>query len=258
MGSLLVKIEMFILILIRISSLFVTSPLFGRRNLPTIFKIGFSFVVAILLVNVVEVPESISTFGMYEFAILAMKEFMIGVILGFVSYLVFAAIYLAGQLIDTQMGLGIVSVIDPASNIQVPVTANFYYTLAMVIFLTMNGHYILIEALVKSYSILPVGAAALTDSMMAHFVNIMAQMFIIGFKISAPVIAAILVCDVALGILARTMPQMNIFLVGLPLKILLGFVVIMITLPAFIMILNYMVDSINVQTTTMMKEMVPK
>ncbi len=258
MGSLLVKVEMFILILIRISSLFVSSPLFGRRNLPAIFKIGFSFVVAILLVNVVKAPEAIGSFGMHEFAILAMKEFMIGVIMGFVSYLIFAAIYLAGQLIDTQIGLGIVSVIDPVSNIQVPVTANFYYTLAMVIFLTMNGHYILIEALVSSYNILPVGAAALTDSVMVHFVNIMAQMFIIGFKISAPVIAAILICDVALGILARTMPQMNIFLVGLPLKILLGLTVIMITIPAFIMIVNFMVDSIDVQTTTIMKEMVPK
>lgn len=258
MGSLLIKMEAFILILIRISSLFIVSPLFGRRNLPTIFKIGFSFMVALLLINATVIPASLNLFGLYEFTIAAMKEFIIGIILGYISFLIFSAIYLAGQLIDTQIGFGIVSVIDPASNIQVPITANFYYTLAMVIFLTMNGHHMLIEALVKSYNILPMGTTIISDSMLPHIVRLMGEMFIIGFKISAPVISALLICDVALGIMSRTMPQMQIFFVGMPLKILLGLVVIMITIPTFLMVLGFMIDSINTETTTFMQEMVPK
>lgn len=257
-GSLLTKIEIFILILIRISSLFVVSPLFGRRNLPAVFKIGFSAMVAILLVNVVKLPEAANLNSMYEFSIAAMKEFSIGIILGFVSFLIFSAIYLAGQLIDTQIGFGIVNVIDPVSNIQVPITANFYYTLAMVIFLSINGHHMLIEALVKSYTILPIGAMTVTDALAAQMTTLMGYLFIIGFKISAPVIAAILICDVALGIMARTMPQMNIFVVGMPLKIMLGLVVLLITIPSFLMILGFMVDSINQQTTAVMNQMVPQ
>lgn len=257
-GSFLTKIEVFIFILIRISSLFIISPLFGRRSLPTIFKIGFSLMVAVILVNVVSIPADVNLNGMYEFTIVALREFMIGVILGYVSFLIFSAIYLAGQLIDTQIGFGIVSVIDPVSNIQVPITANFYYTLAMVIFLTINGHHMLIEALVNSYNLLPIGTAVLNNNMIPQLIKLMGYMFIIGFKISAPVIAAVLVCDVALGILSRTMPQMNIFMVGLPLKIILGLVVMMITIPAFIMILGFMIDTINEQTMTVMKEMVPK
>ena len=258
LGSMLTKVELFILILIRISTLFIISPLFGRRNLPTVFKVGFSAMVAIILLNVVSIPPSINLNGIYEFTVAAIKELMIGIIIGYVSYVIFAAIHLAGQLIDTQIGFGIVNVIDPISNIQIPITANFYYTLSMVIFLTINGHHMLIEALVNSYNVLPIGSASITQSMLPQIVKILGYMFVIGFKVSAPVIASVLVCDVALGILARTMPQMNIFVVGMPLKIILGLVVILITIPAFIMILGSIIDNINVQTTTIMQEMIPK
>lgn len=253
----MVKIEAFLLILIRMSSLFIISPLLGRRNLPAIFKIGFSLMAAILLVNVVQIPLSMVLYGTYEFTIAAIKEFVVGIVLGYVSFLILSAIYLAGQLIDTQIGFGVVNVIDPISNIQVPITANFYYTLTMVIFLTINGHHMLIDALVRSFSVIPLGAAAFNQTMVQQMTQLMGTIFILAFKIGAPIIAAALICDVALGILSRTMPQMHIFFVGMPLKIALGLAVIMITIPTFIMIIGFSIDNINEQTNVIMSSMIP-
>jgi flagellar biosynthetic protein FliR len=258
MGGMITKVEVFMLILIRVSSLFIASPLFGRRNLPTLFKVGFSFLVALILVNVINTTNIIPLDSMYDITVAAMKEFLIGLMIGYVSFLIFSSIYLAGQLIDTQVGFGIASVIDPTTNIQVPVTANFYYILAMIVFLLANGHHMLIEGVVKSYSILPIGTLVFNPVMITEFIKILGLIFIIGFKISAPVIAAILVCDVTLGILSKTMPQMNIFFVGMPLKIGLGLVVMIITIPAFIAILSFLIDAMNQQTTVFLELMLPK
>jgi len=257
MGSMLTNIEVFLLILVRMSSLFIISPIFGRRNVPNIFKIGFALMMSIILVNVVKLPAEVNLYGTYEFALAVIKEFIIGLVLGYVGLLILSAIYLAGQLIDTQIGLGIASVIDPVSNIQVPVTANLYYTLTMVIFLTINGHHMIIDAVARSFSVIPIGTAVFSQAMMPQIVQILGLVFIIAFKISAPIIAAALICDVALGILSRTMPQMNIFFVGMPLKIVLGLVAIMITLPAFISIVGFSIDNINEQTNTVMNLMAP-
>lgn len=257
LGSMLTKMEIFLIVLVRMSSLFIISPLFGRRNIPNIFKIAFALMVSVLLINVVKLPEGIILYSTYDFTIAIIKEFLIGLILGYVSFVILSAIYLAGQLIDTQIGFGIVNVIDPISNIQVPITANLYYTLTMVIFLTINGHHMLIEAVTKSFTIIPIGTAVFSQEMMPQIVQIMGLVFIIAFKISAPIIAAALICDVALGILSRTMPQMNIFFVGMPLKIVLGLVAIMITLPAFLMIVGSSIDNMNEQTNTVMNLMAP-
>jgi len=257
LGSMLGKMEIFLLVLVRMSSLFIISPIFGRRNVPNIFKIGFALMLSILLVNVVKLPADINLYATYDFTIAIFKEFIIGLVLGYVSFVILSAIHLAGQLIDTQIGFGIVSVMDPVSNIQVPITANLYYMLTMVIFLTINGHHMIIDAITRSFSLVPIGSAVFSQAMMSQVVQIMAMVFIIAFKISAPIIAAALICDVALGILSRTMPQMNIFFVGMPLKIVLGLATIMITLPAFISVVGFSIDNINEQTNTVMNLMAP-
>jgi len=258
MGGMLTNIEIFLLVFVRMSSLFIISPIFGRRNVPSIFKIGFALMVSVILMNVVELPVNVNLYSIYDFSIAVFKEFIVGLVLGYVGFVILSAIYLAGQLIDTQIGFGIVSVIDPVSNIQVPITATLYYGLTMVIFLTINGHHMLIDAVVRSFNIIPISTAVFSQGMTPQLIQIMGMVFIIAFKISAPIIAAALICDVALGILSRTMPQMNIFFVGIPLKIVLGLVVVMITIPAFISIVSFSIDNINEQTNTVMNLMAPQ
>lgn len=255
LGMLLNNVELFLLIFVRMTGLFVTAPIFGRKNIPAYFKVGFAFTTAILMANVIKVDSIIATDSFLIYALYIIKEFIVGVVLGYVAYVVFTSIYIAGQIIDMQIGFGMVNVFDPISNIQIPVTANLYFILAMIIFLVTNGHHMLIKALFQSFELVPLGSASIGPMMIDNIVGIFKQIFTIGFKISAPIVAAIIVTDVVLGIISKTIPQMNVFVLGMPLKILIGIIIIMITIPAFIYIVAMLTDNMNIELFKFIKDM---
>lgn len=250
--------DVFLLIFVRMTGLFVISPIFGRRNIPVYLKIGFSFLLALILINVIEPPDIGEYDHILQFTGLAAKEFIVGITLGFVSYLVFTAIYFAGQLIDTLIGFSMVSVLDPMSNIQIPITANFYFILSMLVFLAVNGHHLLIKALFDSFRMVPLGTASFGTETVNDIVRIVGDTFSIGFRIAAPITAAILLADVALGILSKTVPQLNVFVVGMPLKIILGIAVMVITIPAFLSLLEALFNGMNSEMFNFMKDLVPE
>jgi flagellar biosynthetic protein FliR len=226
--------DLFLLIFVRITGLFVVSPVFGRQNIPAYYKIGFSFAASVIVSYNVPVPDIKAYNSIAAFILLVIKEFAIGLVLGYLSYLIITSIYLAGQMIDMHIGFGMVSVFDPISNIQIPVNANFYFILTMLIFLTIDGHHLLIYTLTDSFTMLPIGSPMVYNENMVDFVvKLFGSIFAISFKIAAPVTAAILVVDVALGIIAKAVPQVNVFIIGLPLKIFIGLIVIFFTLTAF-------------------------
>jgi len=237
------------------TGLFVISPIFGRRNIPSYFKIGFAFMISLILVNIVEIPNPDYYDNIYSYVFLAIKEFLVGLSLGFISYTMFSAIYLAGQLIDMQIGFGMVNVLDPISNIQVPITSNFYFILGMLVFLAINGQHVLIKALFDSYNYVQLGSVTINDRLLEDFIRIFGGMFIAGFKIAAPITAAVLISDVTLGILSKTVPQLNVFVVGLPFKIILGIVVMVISIPAFIMLLEALFNNMNSEMYNLLKDM---
>jgi flagellar biosynthetic protein FliR len=148
----------------------------------------------------------------------------------------------AGQIIDMQVGFGMINVLDPTMNTQVPLIGNFMYIITTILFLAIDGHHILLAALYKSYSILPINGFAFTEAMVNNITVIFAEVFVIGFKISIPVIAAALLAEVALGVLSRTVPQMNVFIVGIPLKIGIGLLTLYIMMPVFIQIMTVIFD----------------
>jgi len=157
LGILLNGIDIFVLIFVRMTGLFVAAPIFGRRNIPSYFKIGFSFMLALILANIMPAPEIDYQQNIYQYVLMVIKEFIVGLTIGYIAYMVFTAIYLAGQLIDMQIGFGLVNVLDPISNIQVPITANFYFIISMLVLLMVNGHHMLIKVLFESYSYIPLG-----------------------------------------------------------------------------------------------------
>lgn len=238
MGAILNSIDIFLLVLTRMSGLFIVAPIFGRRNLPVYFKVGLAFFMAVLLVNTQKVEVTLSYNNLWQFSGLVIREMLVGIIIGYVSYLIFSAIYVAGQLIDMQIGFGVVNVLDPISNIQVPITANFYYILCMLFFLIGNGHHILIRALFESFNIVPLGTAVFSNVLMGDILGVFGNIFSIGFRIAAPVVATILVTDLALGIMSRAVPQLNVFVVGMPLKIIIGLLVMILTVPSFVSIIE--------------------
>lgn len=235
------KFLVFVLVLVRMSSLFVVTPVFGRREMPGYMKIGLAFFCSFILVPLLG-DVNIEYNSILSYAVLAAKEFLVGIILGYVSFLVFSALYVAGQIIDMQIGFGMVNVLDPTMNTQVPLTGNFIYILTTMLFLMIDGHHVLLSALYKSYSLLPIGSFGFSEVMVDNMISIFIETFVIGLKISMPVIAAVLLSEVALGILAKTVPQMNVFVVGMPLKIGVGLAAMLFAMPVFIRILDVVFD----------------
>ena len=229
LGFTMAHLESFLLIFIRMSGLFILSPIFGRNNLPAVFKIGFSFFLSVILINAIEVPIVNMSGSIALYVLYVLKELVVGLVIGYATYVIMSAIYLAGQLIDTQIGFGSVNVLDATSNIQVPLTSNFYYMYIILIFLTINGHFFIIQALFRSFEIIPINTLGFNVNFVADVIDIMREMFEIAIRIAAPIIATVFIADVVLGVLSRTIPQMNVFQLGMPLKIIVGLLVIAIT-----------------------------
>ncbi|MBZ2173859.1 flagellar type III secretion system protein FliR [Schnuerera sp. xch1] len=222
--------ELFLLILIRGSGIFLISPFFSAQNIPNIIKIGFTFFISILITLTLDIDlDLLET----SYVVLIIKELMIGLIIGFISYAFFSAFYVMGQILDMKIGFGMVNVVDPQNKVQVPLMGNFYYILAFLFLLISNAHHVIINALIDSYSFIPIGGFDFNHENKFLLLDIVSKSFVIGFKLSIPVVIIIFLTDILLGILARTIPQMNVFVVGMPLKILVGLIIVSISIPIF-------------------------
>lgn len=252
-GALVNGVEIFFIVLVRVSGIFIIAPFFGRRNIPNIFKMGFSLLMTIIIVNSIQFDKFNIDESLISYTAIILKEFFVGLFLGYVAFLVFSAIYLAGQLIDMQIGFGIVNVLDPMSNIQVPITSNFYILLGTLILLVMDGHHLMIKGVYESFKILPPGNINFGNALMNEVLLMFGNMFVIAVKIAAPVTCAILLTDVALGVISRAIPQLNIFIVGMPLKILIGIFVILVTISFFVVISKDLIDTIGIEMLKVMK-----
>ncbi len=213
---------------------------------------------ALMLVTSLKIEDELYYSNIFEYFLLVLKEFLVGITLGYVSYAIFTAIHLAGQLIDMKVGFGIVNVVDPLSNIQVPITSTFYFIFCMLIFLICNGHHVLIRALFYSYDFVPLGKALFSEEVINDVIRVFGNIFIISFKISGPVVAAVLISDVALGIVSKTVPQLNVFMVGMPLKIFLGLSVMVLTMPIFVSLLEYLIKGMDREMYNFLESMTPK
>lgn len=227
----------FLLVFIRISSLFVSAPFWGRRNFPNVFKLSLALFISFLVFPIVGVEYASLPYN-WLYLFLVIKELLIGLSFGFIALAIFSSLYLAGQFIDMIMGFGIVNVIDPQSNIQVPLIGNFIYLLTIIIYLSINGHHYLLSALIQSFHKIPYNTIIVMDRFLDFAVLLITSIFSLAFRISLPVVAAVFLVDIGLGIVARTVPQMNVFIVGMPIKIFIGFLVILLILPIFSQVLG--------------------
>ncbi|MGE5390563.1 MAG: flagellar biosynthetic protein FliR [Deltaproteobacteria bacterium] len=225
----------FLLLFGRLSGLFLSAPILSSRMLPGRLKVLIIAMLAMTLSYVVPMQDSvtsITTPGLFIAALVV--EFVVGYTIGFVTYIALGAIQTAGQLMDMQMGFAIVNVMDPSSGTQIPLMGNLTQTIALMVYLAMNGHHYLIQALVQSYKIIPVMGLSMNHRLMDWMTEITVYMFIISIKIAAPLVIALLTTDIAMGFIARTVPQMNVFMVGLPLKIILGIGGLMVMFPVYV------------------------
>lgn len=232
-------IAAFLLMLTRISGIFLISPFFGSMNIPMFFRVGIALAMSVVLFPVVDglgTPETPPNIIMFGAAVLG--ELFIGWLIGFVAYISFAAITMAGKVMDMQVGFAVVNVVDPTSGQQIPLIGSFLYNLAVIILLVTNGHHMLIAALVESFRAVPLAGLEANISLALIIANFTGTIFLTGMKIAMPITFAILLTNVGLGILSRTMPQMNIFVVGIPMQLMIGLFVLSMIMPFYVLFLD--------------------
>jgi len=251
--ALISSIELFLLVFLRVTGVFLVSPIFGRQNMPVYYKIGFSFFITLVVTSSTAVIAPATYGGVIEYGFIALREFVVGAIIGFIPYLMFSAIYLAGQMIDMKIGFSMVNVLDPVSNIQIPITANFYYIVCMLMFISVNAHHMVILTISRSYGFIPLGHLNISGEVIETLMRLFSNIFVVGFRIAAPIVFTTLLTDVALGIISKAMPQINVFMVGMPLKILVGIVIMIVTLPAMLVMLGELFKNIGIETFNFMR-----
>jgi flagellar biosynthetic protein FliR len=227
------QIMLFFMVLMRVAAIFAALPVFSSRSLPIMIKAGLSLAVALAIFPVLDL-EGIAGLGHWGLLTIGViGEVLLGVCIGLLVRLLFAGIQMAGQIAGYQMGLAIANIMDPATSMQIPILAQAYNLMAMLIFLAINAHHWFFRSLVDSFDRLPLFQFHLSASMINHLINTAGAMFVIAVKIGAPVIVVLILTSVAFGLLARTVPQMNIFIVAMPLKIVVGLVFVILGLPYF-------------------------
>lgn len=221
----------FFLVVLRVSGIFVTAPVLSSGNVPGVLRIYFSIICSLIILSLIRVPDIPLNATVADYFLLGFKELMIGLLLGVIPRIIFAAIDFAGTIIGFQMGLSIANVVDPQTDLQVSIIASFETILATLLFIVLDGHHIFFEALVVSYQKVPIQGFLFSPGKIEFLLRIMGDLVIIGVKLGAPIIISMLLANVIMGFMARSIPQMNVFIVGFPFTIGLGLLLIAIGIP---------------------------
>ena len=225
-------IALFFYPLARILGLLAAAPFFNNLAMPRRLRLMTGFAIALALAPALPPMPVVPAGSWTGLAILA-QQMLIGILLGFAVRIAFAAIDVAGELIGLQMGLSFAVFYDPQNAAQTPVVTEFFGLLATLIFLAMNGHLLLLSVLAESFTLWPVSAEPFRAEGMGRLVSGAGMIFVIGVLISLPLVTALLIANIAMGVLARVAPQLNLFAVGFPVTMVAGFTVLGLSLPYF-------------------------
>lgn len=229
---------LFMLIATRLSAMMVVAPVFSSRTVPVRVKAGLVILVSWITLPVVAAEGGVVPDGLVPLAMLAVKEAIIGFAFGLIAQFLFAAVQTAGAFIDVTAGFAVSQTLDPTSGVTTSILGRWYNLIAISAFLAIGGHQLLVAGVVRSFTLAP---PLDSPDMGAVVTGVLAQaddIFLVVVQIGAPIIGALLVTDVTLGVISRAVPQMNVFIVGIPLKIIVALAGSAILLPAFIALMN--------------------
>ena len=218
--------------LTRVLSLLAIAPIFGNAAIPVRIKLAAGLVITLAIVPALPPMPAVQAGSWLGLSII-LQQMLIGMLLGFAVRIAFWAIDLAGQLIGLQMGLSFAVFYDPTNATQTPVLSNFLGLLAMLIFLALNGHLLTLSLLAESFKLLPVSATPFSVKGYSVVLAWAATLFSAGVLLALPLIAALLIANIAMGVLSRVAPTLNLFAIGFPVTLFAGFLVVMISLPYF-------------------------
>ncbi|WP_177420475.1 flagellar biosynthetic protein FliR [endosymbiont of Lamellibrachia barhami] len=228
--------------LIRIGAMMMASPVFNSRQFPVRMRMGLALLIT--WVAMPSLPTDMPPMDVlsHDGFIILLQQIAIGVTMGFILQMVFGAVVFAGQAMAYSMGLGFASMVDPQNGVQVPVVAQFYLILTTLVFLLLNGHLILIELVVDSFQTIPVATSGLSSTGIHDIVAWASRMFAGGLMIALPMMGAMLMVNLGMGVVMRAAPQLNIFSIGFPITMLLGFLLISVTLPNVLELFTHLLN----------------
>lgn len=241
----LVEFEYIFLILVRIASFIFVAPFFSQKGVPAQAKIGIALFSALVIYNAVPAPE-LTYSGVVGYGVVVLKEGITGLLIGFAAYICNSIVVFAGSLIDMDIGLSMAQEFNPDMSMQMTSTGNLYYYLIFAMLLATNMHHYILKAICDSFYVVPIGGAQFEwDSLVLSMTVYMTDLFVIGFRIFLPVFAVIMIMNCILGVMAKVAPQMNMFSIGIQLKILVGFTVLFLTAFLFPSVTDMVFDEIK-------------
>lgn len=220
------------LVFTRVTAVLLTAPLFRGRNVPGMVKMGLALLLSLLLAPLLPI-EPVIPLTIWGLGGFLLREAAVGISMGFFVQIFFFAVGVAGQLIDTEMGFHMANVLDPMSDSQLPLIGNLFSMLCILLYLGLHGHLLLIKALAASFKLLPAGILSWPLDL-GFIVKAIVRLLPLAVQIALPVIGASLFTSFMFGIMAKTVPQMNVFIVGMPLKIVLLSLMLVVALPGLV------------------------
>jgi flagellar biosynthesis protein FliR len=243
-------VKVFLLVAIRFSGLILTAPVLGSANFPAMAKVGLIGAFSFLITPTLGGLEQPLPGNALEFGVMGISELMIGLVIGLVMTITFAAIQVAGQLMDMQSGFGVMNVFNPAFETQFPIYGFFYFIIAVLYLLVTNGHHLMIYALAETFNTIPLGGLSPDVGLIGHLSTWGTLMFYNGLLIAGPIVAAMLLAYMTMGLMGRVVPQIHLFVIGFPITIATALLVVALTAEVYIGFLDGMFQQMfdNVDT----------
>ena len=227
------KVQQFCLVFFRVAGIFIIAPVFSQEQIPMRIKAALAFFISLALFPVTRIAFTSLRENWGLFAVDIGRELIVGIILGYCASILFGAVQFASQLLDRQMGFGLARMLDPLSGEEGSPILQFQGLIATLLFLVVNGHHWLIIALNRSFDFAPAGNVALSAAIPNKLIEMVGSVFSMGIRIAAPVFVLLIIVTILMGVVARAVSGMNILIVGLPLRLGLGLIGLLLTVPVF-------------------------
>ena len=241
-------------ILMRMASFVFAAPFFNTANTPKRLRVGLAFFLSII-VYTLHPDMNVEYNGLIEYAGLVVIESVVGILLGAMASFCVQIIQFAGKLVDMDIGISMAQIMDPTTKVQVGIMGNFYYYMLMLLLIVSGLHQYLVAAIIETYNVIPIGGVKFGMSVYTTVLNFMSDYFVIGFRIELPIFAATLLLNCILAIIARVAPQMNMFVVGMQLKIFVGIFVILFTIVMLPSVSNFIYNEIQTVMASLVRGM---
>lgn len=221
----------FLLASCRTAGVIFFNPIFGRNSVPAIMKVGLSLAIAMFAVFELGTTQVIN-YSALEFIAAMLQGFVIGIVIGFIMTLFLSVFQLGGEVMDMQMGLSMASMYDPATKANISVTGNLLTSMYVLIFFISNAHLALFTVVIQSFQVIPLGVGQVSNQVAVYFIELMYYIFLYAVQLSLPIIVTEIIAEFAVGILMRLVPNINVFVINIQIKVIIGLIIILTIIPA--------------------------